>query len=89
MIIIVPQAAVRTWVERGLGIAISYDEKRRMSNANDPVGTIDLSKTLGTTEIHLYKRTDAELSEAAAFLVQAVTTIFGRKPLDELPGRRM
>ena len=89
-IIIVPQAAVRRlWVERGLGIAISYEEKRRMSNANDPVGTIDLSKTLGTTEMHLYKRTDAELSEAAAFLVQAVTTIFSREPLDDLPGRRM
>ncbi|MCA9013501.1 MAG: LysR family transcriptional regulator, partial [Planctomycetaceae bacterium] len=89
-IIIVPQAAVRRlWVERGLGIAISYEEKRRMSNANDPVGTIDLSKTLGTTEMHLYKRTDAELSEAANFLVQAVTTIFSREPLDELPGRRL
>jgi DNA-binding transcriptional LysR family regulator len=87
-IIIVPQAAVRRlWVERGLGIAVSYEEKRRLSSPTDSIGTIDLSKVLGTTEMHLYQRSDAELSEAAAFLVEAVTTIFKRELTDELSGR--
>lgn len=87
-ILIVPQAAVRRhWVERGLGLAISYEEKRRILSLTDPIGTIDLSHELGTTEMHLYQRPGMQLSEAAAFLVDAVTAIFNREQSDEQPRR--
>jgi DNA-binding transcriptional LysR family regulator len=87
-ILIVPQAAVRRhWVERGLGLAISYEEKRRVLSLTDPIGTIDLSQELGTTEMHLYQRPGMQLSEPAAFLVDAVTAIFNREQSDEQPRR--
>ena len=83
-LLIVPQAAVRRhWVERGLGVAISYEEKRRVRSLTDPIGAIDLSHALGTTEMHLYQRPGVKLSDAALFLLDAITTIFNREPSDE------
>lgn len=87
-LMIIPQAAVRrNWVERGLGIAISYEEKRSVLSVDDPLGTIDLSPVLGTTEMHLYQRPGAELSKPAAFLVDAITRIFNREVLEGQPHR--
>ena len=87
---IIPQAAVRrSWVERGLGMAISYEEKRAVVRTDDPIGTIDLSPVLGTTEMHLYQRPGTELSAPAAFLVDAITRIFNRELLDGPPSRTL
>ena len=89
-LMIIPQAAVRrSWVERGLGIAISYEEKRAVVSTDDPIGTIDLSQVLGTTEMHLYQRPGTELSEPAAFLVDAITKIFSREVLEGQPRRTL
>ncbi|MCA9051675.1 MAG: LysR family transcriptional regulator [Planctomycetaceae bacterium] len=76
-LMIVPQAAVRRmWVERGLGVAISHEEKRVRPNPDDPIGTIDLSEELGTTEMHLYLRPVHRLSPPAQFLVDAIVSTF-------------
>jgi hypothetical protein len=61
----------------------SYEEKRSPLSANDPVGAYDLSPVLGKTEMHLYQRPGIELSPPAAFLVDAVTSIFKREPPDD------
>ncbi len=82
--VIVPQAALRRiWVERGIGLAISYEEKRGSIIPNDPIGSIDLSSELGTTEMHLYQRQDQKMSAAAAALMEAVYSIFSREQSDE------
>ena len=82
--VIVPQAALRRlWVERGIGLAISYEEKRGVISTGDPIRSIDLSSELGTTEMHLYQRQDQKMSEAAEFLMDAVYAIFSRERFDE------
>ncbi len=85
--ITVPQAALRrVWVERGLGVAISYEEKRSVSNLGDPtgsLGSIDLSSVLGTTEMHLYQRQDQEPTAATKALIDSISTIFRREQFDE------
>lgn len=80
---IVPQAALRRlWVERGIGLAISYEESRGINSMNDPIRSIDLSSELGTTEMHLYHRPNHKLSEAAAALMDAIFSIFSREQGD-------
>ena len=82
--VIVPQAALRRlWVERGIGLAISYEEKRGVISGGDPIRSIDLSSELGTTEMHLYQPQDQKLSDAAEFLMDAVYDIFSRDRSDE------
>lgn len=82
---IVPQAALRRlWVEHGIGLAISYEEKRGFPGPNNPIGSIDLSHELGTTEMHLYQRHDQPLSPAANALLDAIYAIFSRDHLDEI-----
>jgi DNA-binding transcriptional LysR family regulator len=84
--IVVPQAALRRlWVERGIGLAISYEEKRgTIALNNDPIRSIDLSSELGTTEMHLYQRQDQKLSAAATALMDGVFSIFSREQQDGL-----
>ncbi|MCA9084604.1 MAG: LysR family transcriptional regulator [Planctomycetaceae bacterium] len=75
----VPQAAVRrVWVERGLGVAISHEEKRT-SDWNESIGTIDLSEKLGTAEMHLYQHRRRKLSPPARDLIDQVIAIFQRE----------
>ncbi len=87
----VPQAALRRlWVERGIGLAISYEEKRgTIALNNDPIRSIDLSSELGTTEMHLYQRQDQKLSAAATALMDGVFSIFSREQQDGLFRRAM
>jgi hypothetical protein len=81
--IVVPQAALRRlWVERDIGVAISYEEKRGIIALNDPIGSIDLSSEPGTTEMHLYQRQDQKLSAAATALMDGVFSIFSREQQD-------
>jgi DNA-binding transcriptional LysR family regulator len=83
--VIVPQAALRRlWVERGIGLAISYEEKRGFASVSDPIGSIDLSSELGTTEMHLYQRQDQQMSAAANALMASVYSIFSREMADDV-----
>jgi DNA-binding transcriptional LysR family regulator len=79
--IVVPQAAVRrNWVERGMGIAVTHEEPGRLMH-DDVIGTIDLSATLGETELMFYFRKRHDLTPAAKYLVDAIRLEFsdGRK----------
>jgi DNA-binding transcriptional LysR family regulator len=83
--LIVPQAALRRlWVELGIGLAISYEEKRSTIPQNDTIGSIDLSAELGTTEMHLYHSPDQHLSAAANALMDAIHSIFSRESTDDI-----
>lgn len=78
--ITVPQASLRRiWVEHGIGLAISYEEKRGSSDGmrgHDPIGMIDLSSVLGTTQMHLYCRSEISAADHAKDLMKAIRTIY-------------
>lgn len=78
--ITVPQASLRRiWVEHGIGLAISYEEKRGSSEGmrhDDPIGMIDLSSVLGTTQMHLYCRSEISAAPHSRDLMDAIRTIY-------------
>ena len=81
--IIVPQAAVRRlWVERGLGIAISHEEKRGSGLDEDTIRSIDLSAELGQTELTFFFRKGHELSPTAQYLVEAFRSTFAEQSVE-------
>lgn len=78
--IILPIASLRrSWVERGVGVAISHEEKCPDLNNSDRIRTIDLSAELGESELMLFFRKKHELSPAAQCLVNLIRTLFGEQ----------
>lgn len=78
--IVVPQAALRRrWVELGIGLAISYEEAYPGdSGVNDVISSIDLSKVLGTTAMHLYFDEKRKMSDAAKALKASINRLFNQ-----------
>ncbi|MEZ6123021.1 MAG: substrate-binding domain-containing protein [Planctomycetaceae bacterium] len=66
----------RSWVEKGIGVAITYEEKRGSCSAGEPLRSIDLSEKLGTTEMHLYQQSDREISSAAQYMIRMIRNLF-------------
>jgi DNA-binding transcriptional LysR family regulator len=78
--IVLPTASSRrAWVERGVGIAISHEEKSADLNHNASIRTIDLSAELGETELMIYFRKRHQLSPAAECLVRIIRQLFGER----------
>jgi len=85
-LITLPQAAARRlWVERGVGVAITHEERRRPDAPPDPLATIDLGDELGWTEVAFVTQDDREPSEAGCRLMQSIRAIFGETMTDPLP----
>lgn len=81
--ITVPQASLRRlWVERGIGLAISYEEKVPTGDvllASQSLGMIDLSSVLGMTQMHLYCRSEASAAPYAKTLMDAIRSMYQKE----------
>lgn len=85
--IIVPQASLRRlWVERGIGLAISYEEKAPKGigqTGGQSLGMIDLSSELGTTQMHLYCRSGLTAAPYAKALMDAIQSLYRQEHPDQ------
>lgn len=66
-----------------MGLAISYEEKRGVISAGEPISPIALSSEVGTAEMHSYLRQDQKMQGAAEFLMDAVYATFSHERFEE------